>query len=205
MSKSSLRITDDPAGTDDMISEKKDANKPVRCGDITSRILSALIEDQLVPAHLLSSSYSSGTSLNSTRSTNEGNIAMNNNPNSNSNNNNNSSNQQHTMQEIDDRLKKEVLSLGLIDQGAVNKIHLQKEDDEICRELKRIQAELVEKAQINKQRRAKYYPLILAKMEEQKQERKLREEMRKTEETLTRNLRNLKKRKRAPSSSSVYK
>ena len=40
------------------MSEKKDANKPVRCGDITSRILSALIEDQLVPAHLLTNSYS---------------------------------------------------------------------------------------------------------------------------------------------------
>jgi hypothetical protein len=54
--------------------------------------------------------------------------------------------------------------------------------------LKRIQAELAEKAQINKQRRAKYYPLILAKMEEQKQERKVREDIRKLEETLTRNL-----------------
>lgn len=31
-------------------------------------------------------------------------------------------NQQQTMQEIDDRLKKEVLSLGLIDQSAINKI-----------------------------------------------------------------------------------
>lgn len=46
-----------------MMSEKKDANKPVRCGDITSRILSALIEDQLVPAHLLTNSYSGNFSF----------------------------------------------------------------------------------------------------------------------------------------------
>jgi hypothetical protein len=68
-------------------------------------------------------SYFTGTSLNSTRATNEVNISLaNNNSNSTSSNSNISNNQQHTMQEIDDRLKKEVLSLGLIDQGAVNKI-----------------------------------------------------------------------------------
>jgi len=75
-----------------------------------------------------------------------------------------------------------------------------KEEDEICRELKRVQTELIEKAQINKQRRAKYYQLIQNKMEEQEQERRVREEMKRLEESLTRNLKNMKKRKRTPSS-----
>jgi len=115
------RISEEVSSTnisDDMMSEKKDVNKPIRCGDITSRILSALIEDQLVPAHLLSNSYSGNSFQNSNRTTSENNISLT--------SNTGVPNQQHTMQEIDDRLKKEVLSLGLIDQGAINKIHLQK-------------------------------------------------------------------------------
>jgi transcriptional adapter 3 len=181
--------------SEDMMSEKKDANKPVRCGDITSRILSALIEDQLVPAHLLTNSYSGSNSFqNAGRNTSESNLALPANA--------SGVNQQQTMQEIDDRLKKEVLSLGLIDQSAINKIHLQKEDDEICRELKKVQNELLEKQAQNKQRRAKYLPLIRSKMEEQEQDRKIREEMKRLEESLTKNLKNMKKRKRAPSSSS---
>lgn len=39
-------------------------------------------------------------------------------------------------------------------------------------------------------------------MEEQEQDRKVREEMKRLEENLTKNLKNMKKRKRAPSSSS---
>jgi len=181
--------------SEDMMSEKKDANKPVRCGDITSRILSALIEDQLVPAHLLTNSYSGSNSFQNTgRNASENNLALPANV--------SGVNQQQTMQEIDDRLKKEVLSLGLIDQSAINKIHLQKEDDEICRELKKVQQELLEKQAQNKQRRAKYLPVIKSKMEEQESDRKLREEMKRLEESLTKNLKNMKKRKRAPSSSS---
>jgi len=181
--------------SEDMMSEKKDANKPVRCGDITSRILSALIEDQLVPAHLLANSYSGSNSFqNAGRNTSENNLAL---P-----VNTSGVNQQQTMQEIDDRLKKEALSLGLIDQSALNKIHLQKEDDEICRELKKVQNELLEKQAQNKRRRAKYLPLIASKMEEQEHDKRTRETMKNLEEHLTKNLKNMKKRKRAPSSSS---
>jgi hypothetical protein len=190
------RLNDDVASnmSDEMLSERKDgtSNKPVRCGDITSRILAALLEDQLVPAHLLTNSYSGGSfQSNTNRATGEGNMTIS--------TPTGTTTQQHTMQEIDDRLKKEVLSLNLIDQNMMSKINLQKEDDEICSELKRVQSELLEKSQANKQRRAKYFPLVLAKMEEQEGEKKVREEMKRLEEQLTRNLKNMKKRKRTPS------
>jgi len=123
-----------------------------------------LVEDQLISAHVLSNNnYSGNFSSNSSRSSENSSLS-----------NPASTTQQHTMQEIDDRLKKELVTLGLIDQSGLNKLHMQKEDDEICRELKKKQSELLEQCRINQQRRCAYYSLIQNKIEEQEQEKKIK-------------------------------
>jgi len=183
--------------SEEIVSEKKaDYSKPVRCGDITSRILSALIADSFVPAHMLANNYQSQT-FSSTPADGvrkESGLTLGQNGQA------LQPQQQHTLTEIDDRLKKELLTLQLIDTNSLAKIHQQNEDDEICRELRRVQEELKKVHASNKEKKAALYPLILQKMEEQEKEKKQFEEMKKIEDTYIKQLK-MKKRKRINSAS----
>jgi len=163
--------------------EDEQDQTPACCGDITKRILSALVEDQLVSPSLLMNSYFSSMGGRSAEGEKgQGSLVG------------NDTNVASTQQEIDMRLGKELLNLGLIDSQSLAKISQSKEDDEICRSLKLLQEQLRNQVRENKNRRAKYYPVIQKKMEEQENERKQREQLFKQEKKCLKELKQKKEK-----------
>lgn len=112
----------------------------------------------------------------------------------------------HTEQklaEIDDVLKSELLSLGLLDEsaresklvyrdypesGITNPLQSQDKEDEISKELRRVQQELQRQVIANQKRRLKLVPLIEKAMIEQREERREIERIAKLEDECTKEL-----------------
>jgi len=212
----------------------------IRCEDITARLISALLQDQIVPS--LSNLWSPVVSLQEDISIQNTENDESNPPADTSNSNSiasaiatcfglslgnplaNSINsfptltannspapnttptfEAHTqfMSDLNERIKKELSALNLYDPATfiVNPTN-QSENDELCRELKKLQNELKQQVIINKQRRAHCYPLILKKMDEQQKHIKYREKLFKREENLFKQLKARNSRKRTQSNSS---
>lgn len=96
---------------------------------------------------------------------------------------------QNNLVEIEDRLKRELRTLGLIDPTPNNATGAKDEySDEICQELIKVQKSLQEQVINNKMRRAKYLDMVKAKIEQQKIEEQERKSWVEREENATKQL-----------------
>ncbi|PRP72992.1 hypothetical protein PROFUN_14655 [Planoprotostelium fungivorum] len=76
---------------------------------------------------------------------------------------------------LEDRIKLELRSIGLLDDEDLDIDTLHREDDEICSELRKLQHQLKDRMRINNNVRTKLAALVSKRMEQEEQERKEKE------------------------------
>uniref|UniRef100_A0A6B2L432 Uncharacterized protein n=1 Tax=Arcella intermedia TaxID=1963864 RepID=A0A6B2L432_9EUKA len=183
---------DDPKHTDSESNYPGEESTPFKrannkLGDVTTRLLSALLQDQPVSASSLVSNCLNTAPQGPLEAVSLM-VAID------SVFDNGIPHCSNELQAIEESIKKELQALGLFDPSCVVNTS---ENDELCQELKKLQAELRQQVIINKERRAKYYPLVANKIEEQNKEVPIAKLIEEQNELI--NELNPRKRKRAQS------
>eukprot|EP01121_Diplochlamys_sp_Union-15-3_P018910 TRINITY_DN6993_c0_g1_i6.p1 TRINITY_DN6993_c0_g1~~TRINITY_DN6993_c0_g1_i6.p1 ORF type:complete len:200 (-),score=45.93 TRINITY_DN6993_c0_g1_i6:104-703(-) len=125
---------------------------PFKCENITERILSALIEENIV-------TFSNDNSIEQDSTSSSFSISPNIPP---------VADYSHaTMVQLEERIKQELISIGLLQLENVVTENT-KEDDEICRELRRLQAQLKNHLASTAAQRKQIHQVVIDKAQEQK-------------------------------------
>lgn len=154
---------DDEVFVEEDSHSKSKSDKNPACGDLTQRLLAAFIESKVINIDPKKTPPLSG---------NEQDLSLSVPP--------VHDYHESTMLHLEERIRIELKNIGLLDDEDFELTN--REDDEICAELRSLQAKLREQRTINNQKRQQLYTLAVAKMKEQEQLRRKREEWQELEQ-----------------------
>eukprot|EP01114_Cavostelium_apophysatum_P009362 TRINITY_DN2247_c0_g1_i2.p1 TRINITY_DN2247_c0_g1~~TRINITY_DN2247_c0_g1_i2.p1 ORF type:complete len:467 (-),score=118.16 TRINITY_DN2247_c0_g1_i2:158-1558(-) len=175
-------VVEPPIG---IAAENEPGEKPVACGDLTSRILSALIEEDIVPSNTYIQNQTVHTKENGSSHLEDSRFLSNLSPFKEyygSGDSNGSGLPIETpptydysfagVHSLEERIKMELRSIGLLDDDG--QYNSQREDDEICSEIRKLQKQLRDRTIATNVLRSKLQPQVAAAITKEEHDKKER-------------------------------